>query len=616
MLNLEKYYKNPVLKPWTYVNIGMERLKEVDGEYYDKLRKEQDLLSSVIDEKINGMKKFANFFSMSPLEMENYIKQFICKFPLILNEWEEKRFYDHWFVFFYILIKKYKPKLIIETGSNIGFSSTFIALGIKENNNNSKFYTMDVSSDFFWQKTQLIQFNKNLDFANQGISALFMVPSDLKENITYLSGDSRRILPELLKEDSQIDIFFHDSEHSYHHMLWECNTILPHLKEGGFLFIHDVGLNLAALNDIGGNLETILLGDNLGVIRKSKAYKMNRKIKTFFDFRCSNKANSNFLPQMITIQTREDYYLDPAFAISNSLLQEGNLDYKSFYEGLLGEYPFLFSGVKKIVFGENRYPLSQIKEIKKLIIGFLESFPEADVVFYTEGINLNQELMETLSYPFGKYHYRTKNIINLFLSASNDRIYFGLTNTDYFNKIVDNLKYLLKIRREPRDTLIFLNFTITTGSIDDLPNFIRFSSQFNISGINCVFNETENSDGETLLEQKTTRITLEESQKIAKDLGIPINLPVEFRQNSYPGKDITNCHFPHLIFTPDKIFYTCGRVPNCNNKIVFNNDKIKIDLESLPQYKRLKDEFDNNIEKCFKHCLYCDIDNTQLNSAC
>ena len=44
---------------------------------------------------------------------------------------------------------------------------------------------------------------------------------------------------------SSIDMFVHDSSHSYRHMLWEFRAFWPRLRDGGLLMSHDVQMNSA-----------------------------------------------------------------------------------------------------------------------------------------------------------------------------------------------------------------------------------------------------------------------------------------------------------------------------------------------------------------------------------
>ena len=49
----------------------------------------------------------------------------------------------------------------------------------------------------------------------------------------------------LLEGVAEIDIFLHDSEHSYKNMLWEFQTAWTYLKVGGLLLSHNIDSNNA-----------------------------------------------------------------------------------------------------------------------------------------------------------------------------------------------------------------------------------------------------------------------------------------------------------------------------------------------------------------------------------
>lgn len=48
------------------------------------------------------------------------------------------------------------------------------------------------------------------------------------------------LLPKILQEGDTLDFFFHDSNHTRDHMLWEYEQAWPHLRGGGILGSHDV----------------------------------------------------------------------------------------------------------------------------------------------------------------------------------------------------------------------------------------------------------------------------------------------------------------------------------------------------------------------------------------
>jgi Methyltransferase domain len=60
-----------------------------------------------------------------------------------------------------------------------------------------------------------------------------------------LLGDSKTLLPVVLAEYPAIDIFFHDSLHTYEHMLLEYTLAWPKLNAQGLLLSDDVSWSAA-----------------------------------------------------------------------------------------------------------------------------------------------------------------------------------------------------------------------------------------------------------------------------------------------------------------------------------------------------------------------------------
>ena len=73
----------------------------------------------------------------------------------------------------------------------------------------------------------------------------WIVPDCLREKYHLALGDSRELLPQLLRMHPKIDIFFHDSLHTFEHMYFEFTTSWPHLSDGGLLLSDDILWNRA-----------------------------------------------------------------------------------------------------------------------------------------------------------------------------------------------------------------------------------------------------------------------------------------------------------------------------------------------------------------------------------
>ncbi|PYJ73928.1 MAG: hypothetical protein DME72_04570 [Verrucomicrobia bacterium] len=106
----------------------------------------------------------------------------------------------------YALTRWERPAAVVESGGFVGMSSAFILKALMDEGlTTAKLYSIELSED-----------------CDQGV----LIPE----------GDH---LP------SSIDMFLHDSSHSYRHMLWEFHEFWPWLRDGGLLVSHDVNLNAA-----------------------------------------------------------------------------------------------------------------------------------------------------------------------------------------------------------------------------------------------------------------------------------------------------------------------------------------------------------------------------------
>jgi len=129
----------------------------------------------------------------------------------------------------YITIRACRPEIVVETGVANGVSSAYILLALQKN-----------------QKGTLYSIGLNdPQYLPTGKSLGWIVPDSLKTRWKLLTGDSLVLLPSLLDQLGRIDLFIHDSLHTYDHMLWEFRTAFPHLRPGGLLFSDDAGWNAA-----------------------------------------------------------------------------------------------------------------------------------------------------------------------------------------------------------------------------------------------------------------------------------------------------------------------------------------------------------------------------------
>jgi len=124
----------------------------------------------------------------------------------------------------YALTRWHRPSVIVETGGFVGLSATFILKALADANMvNARLYSIE---------------------SDENCEHWALVPDDLRHSLVPLRGRVEDIV-RTEKLPAKIDMFLHDSGHTYWHMRWEFREFWRRLSNGGLLVSHDVHMNAA-----------------------------------------------------------------------------------------------------------------------------------------------------------------------------------------------------------------------------------------------------------------------------------------------------------------------------------------------------------------------------------
>jgi predicted O-methyltransferase YrrM len=124
----------------------------------------------------------------------------------------------------YAAVRALAPNCIVETGVANGVSSSYLLLALQKNEH-GRLHSIGLPET---------------TFLPPGKAPGWIVPKWLHAAWQVHLGDAREILPRLLEQLGKIEIFIHDSLHTYDHMMWEFETAYPHLRSRGLLISDDV----------------------------------------------------------------------------------------------------------------------------------------------------------------------------------------------------------------------------------------------------------------------------------------------------------------------------------------------------------------------------------------
>lgn len=130
----------------------------------------------------------------------------------------------------YVLARLLKPRVVLETGVANGMSSTFLLQALVDNGSG------------VLHSVEYPPFGK---FHDPRVGAL--VPEGLRGPWTVHRGKVSRVFPRLVPALGEVDLFMHDSEHTYENMSYEMRTVWPRISQRGILASDDIIGNNAYL---------------------------------------------------------------------------------------------------------------------------------------------------------------------------------------------------------------------------------------------------------------------------------------------------------------------------------------------------------------------------------
>ncbi len=167
----------------------------------------------------------------------------------------------------YVLCRVMRPLSVVETGVASGLSSCYILKALHDNEAGS-LVSVDLPN-YEQVLSKTVNGYYPVSILPDGKGAGWLVPEELRRKWNLVVGRSQDVLEGVLARCGDIDLFLHDSEHTYECMTFEYRAAWNHLRPGGILLSDDVWLNDAFLDfaiEVGRS--PVIIGGGLGGMRK------------------------------------------------------------------------------------------------------------------------------------------------------------------------------------------------------------------------------------------------------------------------------------------------------------------------------------------------------------
>lgn len=165
-------------------------------------------------------------------ELENFIAGLNNKYP---GEYNSGGICEADGLFLYYAVRLLKPKVIVQTGTSNGVSCAHLALGLKHSGPDAKFYGVDMPNIY---RPEDPEFHKQMQYGvliPDGKKSAWLIPDAIQPQCEIVNGDSKELLKGVFEKAGKVDLFYHDSDHSYDFMWWEFDTAFPNMNDGGVI---------------------------------------------------------------------------------------------------------------------------------------------------------------------------------------------------------------------------------------------------------------------------------------------------------------------------------------------------------------------------------------------
>lgn len=299
-------------------------------------------------------------------------------------------------------------------------------------------------------------------------------------------------------------------------------------------------------------------------------------------------------PQAIFIQAAGPCNSSCVFCSRGSDYERFNLEtHRRRFEEKL--YPFITKAQELIMTGSGEFLL--LPEAESILGFFDNKFPQTRKIFSTNSSTLTPRICEKIAY--GKSRYT----IHLSLHASNSQLHKVMTRMDNFERIIEQVKYLLNLRKKTGNIELRLIFVATTLNVEDLPDFIRLASDLKVDRVICYYNFIYIPTQKYLscfFKKDLTNEMLSKSEELARRLGVKADFPLKFDLKSYPAAGICREAWSQVMFTSEGHVLPCDASEDCNESL---QNKNLMDIWNGAYYQSLRKSLIEKSNSCFKYCL-------------
>ena len=228
-----------------------------------------------------------------------------------------------------------------------------------------------------------------------------------------------------------------------------------------------------------------------------------------------------------------------------------------------------------------------LRDSRKILGFFNDEFPHVEKFFATNASYLGQDVCEMIANDDSKYS------LQISLHASNPELNRLMMRYNAFDKVMEQLRYLIKLRDEnggnPRIRLMFI---LTTFNIENLPDFVRMAAELRADEVCAGYffiYESQQKYLSLFFKQDLANRYIDEARKVADELKVELRLPPKFGQSphEYTRPDCCSEPWTQVMLNESGKVLPCdifGDFPGSENL----NEKSFMEIWNGPAYRKLR----------------------------
>ena len=224
-------------------------------------------------------------------------------------------------------------------------------------------------------------------------------------------------------------------------------------------------------------------------------------------------------------------------------------------------------------------------------------FPHVDKFIATNASHLNPRMRELIAGSGSRY------TLQLSLHASDAASHKMMMRYNAFDRVVENIRELLRLRGNSGNPALYFMFVMTTLNVEKLPDFVRFAKSMGADRVRAGYfyiYEAQQKYLSLYFKPELANRYIDEARRVAAEVGIEIELPHKFGQTTAPDPAKDFCQEPWGQF----MFSVDGRVLPCDVYGGFEDslaDKSFMEIWNGPRYRAIRRALRDGAG-CFRTC--------------